>query len=168
MKSHYVLSRLFFRAELNFPSFRSSKQDQFPPVFLKKGLKACLHWKVHLTYPASLQALHSYKGGEVVRALASHQCGPGSNPSVDAICGLSLLLVLSLAPTGFLRLLRFSALLKSHDFHIPVPRGMIENEPLCGRATSIFFIFLTFFNFNRVCNILDNKTILALDRKSVV
>ena len=41
------------------------------------------------------------KGGLVVRALASHQCGPGSNPGVDAICGLSLLLVLSLAPRGF-------------------------------------------------------------------
>ena len=36
-----------------------------------------------------------------VRALASHQCGPGSNPGIDAICGLSLLLVLSLAPRGF-------------------------------------------------------------------
>ena len=41
------------------------------------------------------------KGGAVVRALASHQCGLGSNPDVDAICGLSLFLVLSLAPTGF-------------------------------------------------------------------
>ena len=41
------------------------------------------------------------KGGAVVRALASHQCGPGSNPGVDAICELSLLLVLSLAPRGF-------------------------------------------------------------------
>ena len=41
------------------------------------------------------------KGGAVVRALASHQCGPGSNPGIDAICGLSLLLVLSLAPRGF-------------------------------------------------------------------
>ena len=41
------------------------------------------------------------KGGAVVRALASHQCGPGSNPGVDAICGLSLLLVLSPAPKGF-------------------------------------------------------------------
>ena len=29
------------------------------------------------------------KGGAVVRALASHQCGPGSNPGVDAICRLS-------------------------------------------------------------------------------
>ena len=25
------------------------------------------------------------KGGAVVRALASHQCGPGSNPGIDAI-----------------------------------------------------------------------------------
>ena len=33
------------------------------------------------------------RDGEVMRALASHQCGPDSNPGVDAICGLSLLLV---------------------------------------------------------------------------
>ena len=32
---------------------------------------------------------------------AHHPCGPGSNPGVDAICGLSLLLVLPLAPRGF-------------------------------------------------------------------
>ena len=37
----------------------------------------------------------------MVRALASHRCGPGSNPSMDAICGLSLLLVLSFASRGF-------------------------------------------------------------------
>ena len=41
------------------------------------------------------------KGGAMVRALASDQCGPGSNPGVDAIYGLSLFLVLSLAPRGF-------------------------------------------------------------------
>ena len=41
------------------------------------------------------------KGGAVVRALASHQCGLGSNLGVDVICGFSLLLVLSLAPRGF-------------------------------------------------------------------
>ena len=40
------------------------------------------------------------KGGAVVRALASHKCGSGSNPGVDAICGLSLLLALSFAPRG--------------------------------------------------------------------
>ena len=37
----------------------------------------------------------------LVRALASHKCDPGSNPGVDAICGLSLLLVFSFAPRGF-------------------------------------------------------------------
>ena len=37
----------------------------------------------------------------MVRALASHQCGAGSNPGVDAICGLSLLLVLSFATRRF-------------------------------------------------------------------
>ena len=36
------------------------------------------------------------KSGEMVRALASHQCGLGLNPGVNDVCGLSLLLVLSL------------------------------------------------------------------------
>ena len=40
------------------------------------------------------------KGGAVVRALASHQCGLGSIPGPSVICGLSLLLVLSLMCTG--------------------------------------------------------------------
>ena len=59
----------------------------------------------------------------MVRALASHQCGPGSNPGVDAICGLSLLLVLSLGPRGFLRVLQFSPLLKNQHFQIPIRSG---------------------------------------------
>ena len=37
----------------------------------------------------------------MVKPLASHQCGPGSTPGVDAICGLSLLMVLPFAPRGF-------------------------------------------------------------------
>jgi len=37
----------------------------------------------------------------VVRALASHQCGPGSIPGLGDISGLSLLLILVLAPRGF-------------------------------------------------------------------
>ena len=37
----------------------------------------------------------------MVRALASHQCGPGSNLGFDSIYGLSLLLVLSFAPRDF-------------------------------------------------------------------
>ena len=39
--------------------------------------------------------------GAVVRALAFHQCGRGSIPGLDVICGLSLLLVLFSAPRGF-------------------------------------------------------------------
>ena len=31
----------------------------------------------------------------MVRALASHQCGPGSNPGIDTICGLSLFFVVA-------------------------------------------------------------------------
>ena len=37
----------------------------------------------------------------MVRALASHQCGPGSIPGPGVICGLRLLLVLVFAPRGF-------------------------------------------------------------------
>ena len=57
------------------------------------------------------------KGGAVVRALASQQCGLGSNPGVNAICGLSLLLVLSLVPRGFSS---FSSLLKNQHLQIPI------------------------------------------------
>ena len=39
--------------------------------------------------------------GAVVRALASHQCVPGSIPGPGVICGLSFLLVLFLAPRCF-------------------------------------------------------------------
>ena len=36
-----------------------------------------------------------------MRALSSHQCDPGLNPGINTTCELSLLLVLSFAPTGF-------------------------------------------------------------------
>ena len=55
------------------------------------------------------------RGGAVVRALASRKCVPGSNPGP----GLSLLLVLTLAPRVFLRVLRvlwFSSLFKNQHF----------------------------------------------------
>ena len=41
------------------------------------------------------------RDGAVVRALASHQCGLGSTPGPGLICGLSLLMVLVLAPSSF-------------------------------------------------------------------
>ena len=60
----------------------------------------------------------------VVRALASYQCGPGSNPGVDAICGLRLLLVLSFAPRGFSPGTPVSFLLKNQLFQIPIRSGI--------------------------------------------
>ena len=41
------------------------------------------------------------KGGAKLRALSPCSCGPGSNPGIDTICGLSLLSVYYLAPRGF-------------------------------------------------------------------
>ena len=58
---------------------------------------SCFRMKAHLLF----HCLRGNKGGAVVIALAYHQCGPGSSPGIDAICGLSLLLVLSFAPRGF-------------------------------------------------------------------
>ena len=53
--------------------------------------------------------------GAMVKALVSHQCGPGSIPRLAVICRLSLLVLYS-APTGFLRVLRFYPLLKNQHF----------------------------------------------------
>ena len=68
--------------------------------------------------------------GAVVRALASHQCGPGSIPGPGVICGLSLLLVLVPAPRVFLRVLRFSSLHKNQHFQIPIRSG-IRGPQVC-------------------------------------
>ena len=48
---------------------------------------------------------------------------PGSIPGPGVICGLSLLLVLVLAPRVFLRVLRFSSLHKNQHFQIPIRPG---------------------------------------------
>ena len=62
--------------------------------------------------------------GAMEIALPCHQCGPGSNPGVNFISGLSLLLVLSLALRGFLRGLQLFPLLKKQHFQIPIRSGM--------------------------------------------
>ena len=72
---------------------------QLPWVQLSRYAKAlrlvyCLKVKV-----ASYKFFgeQGWRSGESARL----ECGPGSTPDVDAICGLSLLLVLSIAPRGF-------------------------------------------------------------------
>ena len=75
--------------------------------------------------------------GAVVRALASHQCGPDSNPGVDAICGLSVLLVFSFAPRGFSPGTPVFPCPQKPTFpNSNSIRNRVDEEPLCGCATS--------------------------------
>ena len=77
------------------------------------------------------------RDGVVVRALASHQCGPDSNPRVDAICGLSLLLVLSFAPRGYSSGTPvFPSSQKPTFPNSNLTRNQACEEPLCGCVTS--------------------------------
>ena len=60
-----------------------------------------------------------------------------SNPGVDAICGLSLLLVLSFAPTGFCPGTPvFPSLQKPTFPNSNSTRNQVDEEPLYGCATS--------------------------------
>ena len=79
--------------------------------------------------------------------IANGLFGPGSNTGVDAICGLSLLLVLSLAPRGFSPgTLVFRSPQKPTIENSNSSRNQVDEEPLCGCATSkssfiIYFIY---------------------------
>ena len=87
------------------------------------------------------------KGGAVVRALASHQCDPVSTPGVNAICGLSLFLVLSLALRGFSPGTPvFPSSQKPTFPNSNSTRNQVDEEPLCGCATckSLFIIYLIY------------------------
>ena len=89
-------------------------------------------------------------GGAVVRALAFHQCDPGSNPGVDTICGLSLLLVLSLAPRSFSPGTPvFPSPQKPTFSNSNSTRNQLDEEPLCGCATykSLFIYLFIYYLF---------------------
>ena len=91
----------------------------------------------------------------VRRALTFHQCYHGSNPGVDAICGLSLVLVLSLAPRGFSPGTPvFSSPQKPTFPNSNSTRSQVDEELSCGCATSksffkslFYFIWSGFHNF---------------------
>ena len=59
----------------------------------------------------------------MVRTLPSHQCGPGSNLGVEAIRGLSLLLVLSIASGGFSPVTPVFPSPQNQHFQIPIRSG---------------------------------------------
>ena len=56
-------------------------------------------------------------------SITSQQCGLGSIPGVNALCGLSLLLVFGPAPKVFLRVLWFNFLHKNQHSQIPIGPG---------------------------------------------
>ena len=81
-----------------------------------------------------------WRSGEIV----SHQCGPASNTGVDAICGLSLLLVLSFASRGFsLSTPVLPSPQKPTFLNSDLTRTQVDDEPLCGCAICKFIYYLT-------------------------
>ena len=81
-----------------------------------------------------------WRSGENAR-----QCGLRSNPDIDAICGLSLLLVLSFAPRGFSPANPVFPSPQKPTFPNSNSTGnQVDKEPLCGCATSksLFIIYL--------------------------
>ena len=81
------------------------------------------------------------RDGAVVRGLASH---PGFTSGVDAIYGLSLLLVFSLAPRVFSPGTPFFPSPQKPTFQNSNSTiNQVDEEPLCGCATlQIIFIYL--------------------------
>ena len=73
----------------------------------------------------------------VLRALTSHQCGPGSNPGVDVVRQFSLLLVLTLALSGFspCTLIFPSPQKSTYPNSNYSTRNQVDKEPLYGCAT---------------------------------
>ena len=67
------------------------------------------------------------RDGVVVRALASHQCGPGSIPRLSVTCGLSLLWVLVFAPRGLSPGSLVFPLLKNQHFQILIWSGLLSS-----------------------------------------
>ena len=104
----------------------------------------------------------------MVRALASHHCGPGSNPGADTICGLSLLLVLSPVPRGFSPGTPvFPSPQKPIFPNSNSTRNQVDEEPLCGCATckSLFIYLFTYLLISM--HGLGSHQCICITRKSV-
>ena len=82
--------------------------------------------------------MFSQANGAVARALASHQCGPASNPSFDAMW-VEFVVGSLLCPERFSS--GYSRFPNSNS-----TRNQVDEEPLCGCATSksLFFIYFIY------------------------
>ena len=90
---------------------------------LRKAVVSSHQGKIILLSDNLKQWQWGSKGGAVVRAHAFHQCGPGSNPGVNAICGWVCCWFSLLLREVFLWVLRFSPLLQNQHFQIPIRSG---------------------------------------------
>ena len=80
--------------------------SQCPPVTPQNTHRYLSKWRVgyraeHLMSMSNVKWQCGEQGWCICGVLAAHQCDLGSNHSIEATCGLSLLLVLSLATRGF-------------------------------------------------------------------
>ena len=85
----------------------------------------------------------------MVRGLASHQCGLGSIPGPDVICGMSLVLVLVPAPMDFRRFVDFPPSTKTNISKFQFDLETVDKESLRGFATanshlSYYYYFILF------------------------
>ena len=127
-------------------SERSKRRDFLSLIFISKKFKYNITGSNTPTgrrnpvgYFKRGRVLVGSKGRMTVTLLpGDYQCGPGSNPGFDAICGKSLLLVLSFAPPrGFSPGTPVFSFLQKPTFpNSNLTRNQVDKEPLCGYATS--------------------------------
>ena len=109
----------------------------FPP-FVGGGVTGCIS--------RTVEGMDGSKSGVVVRTIASRQSALGSNPGVDAICGLSLFLVLSFAPRGFSPGSPvFPSPQKPTFPNSNSTRNQADEEPLSGCATYKLLFIVYYF-----------------------
>ena len=96
----------------------------------------------------TVEGMDGSKSGVVVRTIASRQSALGSNPGVDAICGLSFFLVLFLVPRGFFPGTPVPLLLKNQHFQIPIRPGIRQTKNhLAGvPAINCCLLFIILYN----------------------
>ena len=114
------------------------KQHQSPSVKLQKQI-ARLASKYFLSQGS--------RYGAVVRALVSHQCGLSSIPGVDAVCGLSLLVVFVPASRIFLWVLPFSSLRKNQHSKFQFDLETVDERATLWMPVKFPFIFIIMNNF---------------------
>ena len=98
-----VSGRVVFTARGRGHIFAAVVMEYFSGWVINKGARRKQNWvRSKNSHPIQLHCklIWESSGGAVVRALASHQCGPGSIPRLGVICWLSLLVLYS-ALRGF-------------------------------------------------------------------